>query len=394
MDILISGASIAGPALAYWLHRYGCEVTVVEKASSVRSGGYPIDIRGTALDVLERMGVRPAVEAAHIHTQRLTFVGADGRRVGSVRSDDLTGGQAGRDLEVPRGALTAVLYDVIRDDVEFLFGDSIAAMDEHAHGVAVTFDSGARREFDLVIGADGLHSNTRRLAFGPEEPVTRYLGYCFAGFSLPNELGLAHEGVTCSAPGRMAALYAPGCTDTLHGFLTVARPQPPLAELRDTAAQQDLMTSAFAGDGWEVPRLLTAMRTADDVFFDVVSQVRLARWSRGRVVLAGDAAHAPSFFSGQGTSIALVGAYVLAGELATRPYPEAFAAYEDTVRPFVHANQALAEGGGSTLAPTTAAGLWLRNQMLHLAPLMARTGLLGRATRKASTAMALPSYAA
>jgi 2-polyprenyl-6-methoxyphenol hydroxylase-like FAD-dependent oxidoreductase len=394
MKVLISGASIAGPTLAYWLHRYGFEVTVVEKAPAVRGGGYPIDVRGTALGVLDQMGVLPAVRAAHIHTQRLKFVGAGGRTVGSVSAESMTGGDAERDVELPRGTLTAVLYDAIRDNVEFLFHDSIAALHDHEHGIDVTFDSGTQREFDLVIGADGLHSNTRRLTFGPEEPFARYLGYCFAGFTLPNDLGLAHEGVTYTAPGRMATLYAPGCTGTLHGFLTIARPQPPLAELRDTAAQKTLMANAFADDGWEVPRLLEAMRTADDVFFDVVSQIHLPRWSSGRVALTGDAAHAPSFFSGQGTSTALVGAYVLAGELATKPYPQAFDAYEQTTRPFVQLNQALADGGASTLAPATATGLWLRNQMLRAAPLMARTGLLGRGIRRAKSALTLPVYAA
>jgi 2-polyprenyl-6-methoxyphenol hydroxylase-like FAD-dependent oxidoreductase len=261
-------------------------------------------------------------------------------------------------------------------------------------GVEVTFASGARHEFGLVIGTDGLHSNTRRLAFGPEEPFVRYLGYCFAGFTLPNDLGLAHEGITYTAPGRMAAVYAPGCTDTLHGFLMTARPQPPLAELGDADAQRDLMAQVFAGDRWEMPRLLEGMRAANDVFFDVVSQIHMPRWSRGRVALAGDAAHAPSFFSGQGTSIALVGAYVLAGELANRAdHNDAFAAYERITRPFVKLNHALADNGASALAPATARGLWLRNRMLRIAPLLVRTGLLGRAARRATTDLTLPSYA-
>lgn len=394
MRILISGAGIAGPTLAYWLHRYGFDVTVVEKASAIRGGGYPIDIRGTALAVVDRMGVLPQLRAAHINTNRISFVDPGGRTVGSLRPEAFTGGVRSRDLEVPRGHLTAVLYELIRDDVQFLFGDSIAVMHTHDNGVEVTLAGGSRLEFDLVIGADGLHSHTRHLTFGPEEPFVRYLGYCFAGFTLPNELGLAHEGITFTAPGRMAAAYAAGCTDTLHGFLVAARPQPPLAELDDADAQRQLMTRTFAGDGWEVPRLLDGMRAADDMFFDVVSQIHMPRWSSGRVVLAGDAAHAPSFLSGQGTSIALVGAYVLAGELAARTnHTEAFTTYERITRPFVKVNQALANGGGSTLAPATARGLWLRNKMLRVAPLMASTGLLGRAARRANTAIMLPSYA-
>jgi 2-polyprenyl-6-methoxyphenol hydroxylase-like FAD-dependent oxidoreductase len=394
MKVLISGGGVAGPTLAYWLRRCGCEVTVVEKASAVRDGGYPVDVRGTALDVLDHMGVLAQVRRAHINTHRISFVGTDGRTIGSLRPEAFTGGVQGRDLEVPRGHLTSVLYESICDHVEFVFGDSIEAMHTHDNGVEVTFAGGSRREFGLVVGADGLHSNTRRLAFGPEEPFVRYLGYCFAGFTLPNDLGLAHEGITYTAPGRAAAVYAPGCTDTLHGFLMTARPQPPLAELGDADAQRALMTRVFGGDGWQIPRLLDAMRTADDVFFDVVSQVHMPQWSRGRVALVGDSAHAPSFLSGQGTSLALVSAYVLAGELATRTdHAEAFAAYERITRPFAKLNQALADGGGATLAPSTARGLWLRNQALRIAPLIARTGLLGRASRRATTALTLPSYA-
>lgn len=398
MKALISGASIAGPTLAYWLHRYGWDVTVVEKAPAVRGGGYPIDVRGTALGVLDRMGVLSRVRAAHINTRRLTFLAPDGKVVGGIKPEEITGGVEGRDIELPRGALTTVLYDTVRDDVEWIFNDSIATLVEHGNGngdgVAVTFRSGAARDFDVVIGADGLHSNTRRLIMGPEEPFNRYLGYCFAGFTIPNDLGLAHEGLTWSAPGRMATVYAAGCTDTLHGFLMARRPQPPLAELGDAAAQRALMAEVFAGDGSIVPRLLDGMRAADDVFFDVVSQIHLPAWSRGRVALAGDAAHAPSFFSGQGSSIALVGAYVLAGELATAADPAAaFAAYERQTRPFVRQNQALADGGGATLAPATDRALWFRNHVvLKLAPLLTATGLLGRDARRATTALTLPDY--
>ncbi len=392
MKALISGASIAGPALAYWLHHHGWDVTVVEKAPAVRAGGYPIDVRGVALDVLDRMGVLPQVRAAHIDTRRLTFMTPAGRVAGRIRAEQLTGGTEGRDLELARGRLTTILFDAVRDDVEWIFNDSIATLDDHGDGVGVTFVSGASGEFDVVIGADGLHSHTRRLVFGPEEQFNRYLGYCFAGFTIPNGLGLSHEVLTWSAPGRMAAIYAPGCTGTLHGFLMTSRPQPPLAELGDAEAQRALMAEVFGGDGWLIPELLDGMRAADDVFFDVTSQIHMPGWSRGRVVLAGDAAHAPSFFSGQGTSIALVGAYMLADELATATGPTAaFAAYEQKTRDFVRRNQALADTGGTTLAPATSRALWVRNNvLLKLAPLLAPTGLLGRAGRRAATALTLP----
>ncbi|MFD7504856.1 FAD-dependent monooxygenase [Streptomyces sp. NPDC059850] len=395
--ILISGASIAGPTLAYWLHRYGFEVTVVEKADAVRGGGYPIDIRGTALGVIRRMGMWDRIRAAHLNTRALTFVNGAGKTVASLKPEMLTGGVEGRDVELPRGELAAALYDAVRGDVEFVFGDSIGTLDETGDGVDVTFRGGARRTFDLVIGADGLHSHTRGLVFGPEERYHRYLGYCFAGFTMPNRIGLAREGVACNTPGRAAILYAPTDDGPLHGFLTFTRDTPPFDAFTDPAAQRDLVASVFADGRWETPRMVEAMRTADDLFFDVVSQIRMPRWSHGRVALVGDAAYAPSFLSGQGSSIALVGAYVLAGELATRTgHAAAFDAYERGTRAFVAQNQALADGGGGTLVPRTARGLWLRNQALRAAPLLARTGLSGLARRKAriaNSALTLPGYA-
>ncbi|MEV5976458.1 FAD-dependent monooxygenase [Streptomyces sp. NPDC052114] len=366
--VLISGASIAGPALAFWLNRHGFAVTVVEKASALRGGGYPIDVRGTALEVVRRMGILPRLREAHIDLRRLTFLDGDGGEVASVSPHALTGGVAGRDLEVRRGDLTDALYAAVRDDVEFLFDDSIDTLDQSGHGVDVTFRGGGRRTFDLVIGADGLHSRTRALLFGPEEQFHRYLGYCFAGFTLRNTLGLSHELMMWNTPGRAAALYAVGGAgddEEVHGFLNFAHPAPPFEAFRNPAAQRDLVASVFADAGWEVPGMLAALREADDLFFDAVSQIRMPRWSSGRVALVGDAAHAPSFLTGQGSSLALVGAYMLAGSLAGRDHAAGFAAYEDGTRAFVTANQDLVGEGDAALFPTTARALERRNDMLR-----------------------------
>ena len=392
--VLISGASIAGPALAYWLNRYGFAVTVVEKASAPRGGGYPIDVRGTALDVVRRMGILPRLRDAHIDLCRLTFLDGDGGEVASVDPHALTGGVAGRDLEVRRGDLAGALHAAVRDDVEFLFDDSIDSLDQSSgHGVDVTFRGGSRRTFDMVFGADGLHSRTREFLFGPEEQFHRYLGYCFAGFTMRNTVGLSHETTMWNTPGRAAALYAVGDNDDVHAFLNFARPEPPFGAFRNPEAQRDLVAEVFADAGWEVPGMLTALRDADDLFFDGVSQIRMPRWSSGRVALVGDAAYAPSFLTGQGSSLALVGAYMLAGSLADRDHAAGFAAYEDHTREFVTLNQDQVGEGDATLFPTTARALERRNEMLR--SLSARPPASASASaegRPAHSALTLPEF--
>ncbi|MGW6530406.1 FAD-dependent monooxygenase [Streptomyces venezuelae] len=363
--VLISGASIAGPALAYWLNRHGYAVTVVEKASALRGGGYPIDIRGTAVDVVRDMGLLPQLRDAHIDVRRLTFLDGDGTPVASVDPHRLTGGVAGQDLEVRRGDLTEALYTAVRDDVEFLFDDRIDSLDQSAHGVDVTFRKGGSRTFDMVFGADGVHSRTREFLFGPEERFHRYLGHCFAGFTLRNTFGLRDEVTMWNTPGRTAALYAAGDDGHVHALLAFAHPEPPLHAFRNPRAQRDLVADVFADAGWEVPGMLAALRDTDDLFFDVVSQIRMPRWSSGRVALVGDAAYAPSFLTGQGSSLALIGAYSLAGSLAGGDHAAGFAAYEDGARPLVTATQDQVGDGDVTLFPTTAPALERRNAMLR-----------------------------
>ncbi|MDC0769166.1 FAD-dependent monooxygenase [Streptomyces sp. HD] len=385
--VLISGAGIAGPALAFWLHRYGYSVTVVEKAPALRSGGYPIDIRGTALEVVRRMGILPRLRDAHIDLRRFTFLDGDGGEVASVSPHNVAGSAVGRDLEVRRGDLTEALHSAVRDDVEFLFDDSIDTLDQSGHGVDVTFRGGGRRTFDMVFGADGLHSRTREFVFGPEERFHRYLGYCFAGFTMRNTFGLSHEITMWNTPGRAAALYAVGDADEVHAFLNFAHPKPPFGAFRDPGAQRDLVAGIFADTGWEVPGMIAAMRDAEDLFVDVVSQIRMPRWSSGRVALVGDAAYAPSFLTGQGSSLALVGAYMLAGALADRDAAAGFAAYEDTTRGFVTVNQDQIGEGDAALFPTTAQALEQRNDMLRsLRTMPAAQG------RPAHSALTLPEF--
>jgi phosphoglycerate dehydrogenase-like enzyme/2-polyprenyl-6-methoxyphenol hydroxylase-like FAD-dependent oxidoreductase len=397
--VLISGASIAGPMLAYWLCQYGFDVTIVERAASVRDGGYPIDIRGTAIEAMDRTGLLPKLRAAHIDAQKITFVGADGLPIASIPPEALTGGELGRDIELPRGTLTSLLFDLTqREHIRYRFSDSIAVLAERDGGVDVRFKSGESETFDIVVGADGLHSNTRRLVFGAEQQFTRYLGWCFCGFTIPNYLGLSHEGVTYATPGRAAVLYAVRNSDTLHAFLQFASRQPPFLDGQDlngqdSEAQRQLTVQMLSGEGWEVPRMIEALIKTDDFFFDSVSQIHMPVWSSGRVVLVGDAAHASSFLSGQGSSLALVGAYVLAGELASHQDPaEAFASYERICRPFVEANQALASPGRSVLLPTSQEQLERRNQALAAGEFLASDDGRAAKRRKVHSSLQLPNY--
>jgi 2-polyprenyl-6-methoxyphenol hydroxylase-like FAD-dependent oxidoreductase len=365
--VLISGASIAGPALAFWLTRYGINATVVEKASSLRGGGYPIDIRGTALDAVERMGLYPQMRAAHVDTQSIAFVDKHGAVIAKMNPEAITGGVRGKDVEIRRGDIATILYAATKDKVSYRFNDSIASLDEYADGVDVTFVSGDTETYDIVIGADGLHSNTRSLIFGHESQFEKYIGFCFAGFTIPNTFGLDRGALAYTLPGKNAVVYAMNNGGPVHAFLIFRYPTSPFRKHITEEDRRNLTASMFEGvNGWIVPQLVEDMRKADDLFFDAVSQIHMPTWSRGRIVLAGDAAHATSFLSGQGSSMALVGACILAGEIATKPdYTSAFEAYEKLARPFVEMNQALVKEGRSIMIPDTQEELEARNEMLR-----------------------------
>jgi 2-polyprenyl-6-methoxyphenol hydroxylase-like FAD-dependent oxidoreductase len=340
MRVLISGAGIAGPTTAYWLTKYGFTPSIVERAGSLVTGGYKIDVRGSALDVLRRMGIEDAVVAAATRMRGAVLVDRDGTVISRMSGDEF-GHRVGDDVEIVRGSLCRILMDRI-PDVETIFGDSIERLEQLADGVRVDFASGATREFDLVVGADGLHSNVRRLAFGDEEQYRRDLGMYLCVFSVPNYLGLDREEMQYSEIGRVAALWSTREEGEAKACFGFAAP-PGSIGLRDRTQQEDAIRSTYAGIGWEVPRLLDLMPDATDWYFDVAAQIDLPSWSSGRVALAGDAAYCASPMSGQGSSLALIGAYVLAGELAAAgdDYEAAFRAYDRVLRPFIDANQAL-----------------------------------------------------
>ena len=394
---LISGASIAGPTLAYWLRRHGWSVTVVERYGSIRGGGYPIDIRGTALEVMERMGALDRVRQAHIDTQKATFLSPRGEPLGSIDPAMATSGISGRDFELPRGSLAEILWDLTKDDVEYVFNDSVTSIQQGPDRVDVEFERTPPRSFDFVFGADGLHSNVRRLVFGPESEFDTYLGWCFAGFTYPNRLGLGREALMFNVPGRVGSLYAVGDNpERVHAFLVYETERPADSVLRDAEEMRRRAIEAFAGiDVWEIQGMVATLAEADDAYCDSVSQIHMDSWSSGRVALVGDAAHATSFLSGQGSSVSLVTAYVLANELgATEDYAAAFQRWQELTREFAKVNQQLADGG-TMVCVSSARSLRIRNLALRrVVPVLARLGLmrmLGRQQFKASSAMTLPA---
>lgn len=335
MNILISGASVAGPALAYWLRRHGFTPTVVERAEEVRDGGYAVDFRGEALDVLDRMGLLEQVRALDTVMGDAALVDGDGKQYATLPAAIFAG-----DLEVLKGDLTRLLHEATRDDVEYVFGDSIASLEEDATGVHVTFERGGARTFDLVVGADGLHSRTRALTFGPEEQYVRHLGIYTAIFSLDNYLGLRNTGRLYSVPGRSANIFSARNNTEARAALHFAS-DPLEYDRRDVEEHRRIVAERFAGEGWEVPRLLREAAGAHDFYFDANAQVEMDRWSEGRVVLLGDAGYCAAPTSGRGTSQALIGAYILAGELAAADgeHAAAFAAYERQMRGYVNEHQ-------------------------------------------------------
>ncbi|MEU4240345.1 FAD-dependent monooxygenase [Actinoplanes sp. NPDC026619] len=342
--VLISGAGVAGPALALGLRRRGFDVTIVERAPSLREGGYKVDIRGAGTEVLKRLGVYDTCRALDCGMKQITYVRPDGRPIATLPASLLMG-RRGDDIELMRGDIGQVMYDATAADVEYVFGDSITGLRSDDEGVDVTFERGAARRFDYVIGADGLHSNTRRLAFGEVEPV--HLGAYISIFTVPNHLGIDRDELMFSRPGRLVFAYAMGSDQPARVGMTFASP-PVGYDRRDVASQKAQVKAAFQGLGWETDRFLASIDAADDFYFDSMSQIEMPSWSAGRVVLLGDAAHCPSPASGQGTSMALVGAYLLAERLGT---PGGIEEYERSMRPFVEKNMAFGRKMAKDMVP-------------------------------------------
>lgn len=362
MDILISGAGIAGPTLAWWLAEAGYRPTIVESAPEPRTGGYIIDFWGKGYDIAEKMGLLPELLEAGYQVKEVRLVGSRGQRTGGFAADVFNRSTGGRFVSLPRGELSASLNRAVADRAELIFGDQITSLKDDGDTVVVTFDHSTPCRFDMVIGAEGIHSPTRAMIFGPPEQFEHYLGYKFAAFIAPDYHPRDPDiYMSYSEPGKQAARFTLRDGSALILLIYVEDDDNviPTGE----AAQKARLRAIFGDMGWEVAAMLDALDRCDDLYMDCVAQARMDRWSKGRVALLGDAAYAPSFLAGQGSALAMIGAYVLAGELkrAGGDHGIAFARYEALLQPFLAKKQKSATQFAGAFAPRTSLGISMRN---------------------------------
>jgi 2-polyprenyl-6-methoxyphenol hydroxylase-like FAD-dependent oxidoreductase len=366
--VLISGAGIAGPTLAYWLRRHGVTPTLIERAPRFRDSGYMIDVWGIGYDLLDRMGLLEAARDRGYSFVRLAFVDARGRPVSGFDAHAFRLAFGDRFFSIPRGELAHAIFERVEADVETLYSTSVEAVSQEGPRVHVTLSGGRTREFDVVVAADGLRSRVRECVFGSHESFERYLGYWASSF-VADEYPHRDEGsyLSFARPGRQISRYA--LRGGRSAFLLVFAQDGPLeVDPHDTAAQRRVLRERFAADGWECREILEHLEGATDLYFDAVSQIHAPIWSRGRVVLVGDAAYCPSLLSGAGAAFAMLGAYVLAGELTglVGDPSGAFTVYERRLRPFIEQQQRRAVRFAGSFTPRSPIGLSFRNAVLKL----------------------------
>ncbi|WP_427893079.1 FAD-dependent monooxygenase [Kribbella sp. GL6] len=383
MKVLVSGASVAGPSVALWLGRAGHDVTVVEIAPALRKGGYAVDFRGEVFTtVLERMGVLEELRSLQTGGSAMRFVDESGRKLLRLPAEF-----AGGELEVLRADLSRVLYEHSRANATYRFGDSIAALDEHADGVDVRFESGIEETYDLVIGADGMHSVVRRLVWPREQVLEKHLDYYVAGWEVPNTLGISGDSLMYNVPGKLASVGVDRRDPALAGTLFLFKSPVLQYNRRDLDQQKAIIREQFEGLGWHVPELLKGLPAATELYFDSISRVRVDRWSTERIVLLGDAGYGATF-GALGTGTAVVGAYVLAAELARGDFRTAFDRYEALLRKAVSTTQD-GSRAGSFLAPASRFGIASRNWMLDKPFFMNQ---MLKMAQKMSELVELPAY--
>jgi len=367
---LISGASIAGPVLAYWLTRRGFDVTVVERAPTLRkAGGHAVDLFRPSIEISAKMGVLPRIEALATGTDTLTMYREGRRRPLRVDLSKLAGAASDQHVEIMRDDLSEAYYDAGRDDVEYVFGDTITAISPDGE---VTFEHAAPHRFDVVVGADGLHSNVRRLVFGDEAGLTRFIGGYLAVVSAPKTMARQGEMLGHVGVGRLAAIYTAEHLDDARVIFMYRSKQEIAYDHRDTLRQKELLRHAFNEMHPQVDRWLAEIDQTPTFYFDSISQLQLDTWSRGRVTLVGDAGYCPGPAVGGSTSLAVIGAYVLAGELAQADgdHARAFAGYQREMAETVRRSRAFARGAAKTVIPGSAAAVWAISRGLQLVSLL------------------------
>jgi 2-polyprenyl-6-methoxyphenol hydroxylase-like FAD-dependent oxidoreductase len=361
LEVLISGAGIGGCTLAHWLTRNGHSVTVVERSAALRSSGSPVDVRGPAVDVVERMNIAARLRETSIHLKGMTLLDSGGRRVARVDIAALRSFIAPGDMELARGDLARILYEASADDADYIFRDSIKTLTQDEMGVDVTFEHSRPRRFDFVIGADGLHSIVRRLAFGADREFVRHAGLYAATIPLPGRDGEG-EMFMLNTPGKLAALHP--CQGVPLAYFIFWHPEIPDFDFTDIDQHKRILERAFAGIGWRVPEFLDAVRVAHDMYFDSVARVDVAKWARGRIALLGDASSCVSLF-GDGSTLAIAGAYELAKALKESPTdPQgAFGRYQAAHSKLVASKQKNLISTAARIVPRTPTGLWLSTRL-------------------------------
>ena len=366
-NVLISGAGIAGTALAYWLKKFGFRPVIVEHAPKLREGGYAIDFWGLGYEVAELMNITPELERSDVGISELVFVDTHNNRKGRMNYNKLKQLMDGKALTLLRSDLARIIYDHLDKDIEIIFGDSITEIKERELWTTVTFRSGLVRDFDLVVGADGLHSNVRRIVFGDESQFEKYYGYYTSSYTLPANISHDTAFRMYNEPNKQVTTYSTADNKTTAMYV-FASDQKLLTASGDIDGQKTILREQFASAGWRCKELLGWMDASSDFYFDVVSQIQMTKWSKGRTTLVGDACDCPSLLSGQGSTLAIVGAYVLAGELkkADGDYRIAFDRYQTIFKPFLDKKQDLAQKFAKSFVPKSNFGIWMRNVAVQL----------------------------
>jgi len=366
-NILISGAGIAGTTLAWWLKKFGFNPTLIEIAPALREGGYAIDFMGAGYDVAEKMGIIPALKEVDINFSKLVFVDSNNKEKGSMNYQKIKDFLNDRAFTLLRSDLAKMIYQSLDKDVEIIFGDTITNIAQNENEVSVTFQSGTTKNFDLLVGAAGLHSKVRSLVFGNETQFEKYFGYYTSSYTIDDFSLGNHTFSMYNVPYKQVAVYSNSGNKTTTFFIFTS-PEKLSYPYHDIGKQKQILKTEFENSGWMCPQLLSGIDSTTDFYFDSISQIKMDSWYKGRITLVGDAGYCPSLLSGKGSTLAMVGAYILAGELkqANGDYKAAFKQYEVIFKPFMDKKQKAAQFFAKSFVPKSNFGIWLRNVTFKL----------------------------